>query len=410
MTYKIIKKAFSNNMILAALVVSSFSSASYALPKYEMGFDGDELSDRWITVGREGEIVTEIGGREGDSSYKFTIGTNAEKITLKELEKSSVSSVSALRPVDVRSAINIEGNQRWYGFSVFVPHKYVADSRSEDTFFMLDSDKRLPSESVPFKIGLQGGRMQVTIVGGSKGEVVTGYKKKENPPKINKKNKKIYEMLAGKKNLNALNYDQEREVKYLSKFTEPFARAKAGAWHDIVIYMKTGYRNDAFVYIYVNGKEEFKHKGPIALKLDDDMYVKFGLWRDKWNNKEAYIKDAKRGVISRSLYFDSFRTGVKGNQYSDVMPGRGVADGIGEYVARFRPDGKIPVLEPQKLTQQEVRRFMSDELIALAESKGVLEPLKPGEVGRVLPKNKPKPEDEGVVGGFVSGVKSLFSR
>ncbi len=369
-----------------------------------MGFDGDALSKLWKTVGREGKIEKEIGGREGVSAYKFTVGTDAKKLTVKALKKASVATVSALRSRNVQSTQNIEGRARWYGFSVFVPHNYVADSRNEDTFFMLDSDKRARGEAVPFKIGLQGNRMQVTIVGGSKGKVVTGYAKKDNPPVINKKNKKIYEMIVGKSGLNSLNYDQEREFKYLSKFTKSFAQVKAGAWHDIVIYMKTGYIRDGFAYIYVNGKQAFEHKGPIALKQDDDMYVTFGLWRNKWTDKEAYIKDAKRGVVSRSLYFDSFRTGNEDNQYSDVMPGRGERNGSKEYVEQFRPDGKVPKLDNEPVTQQQARRFLSDEQAAKAEELGLLTPLKSGEVF------SQEPPEDGSTGGFISNVKTLFKR
>jgi|GEM_PF-5158023 len=395
------KKTIINSFLAACVTAVMLSAPAHAAPRYETSFESETPSKRWESVGREGKLTKEIGGREGEQSYKFTVGTNASKITLKKLKEASVATSSALEPVNVRSAMNLEDEVSWMGFSVFVPHKFVADSRSEDIFFKLESNKRLPNEAFPMSMGIQGSTFTLNITGGSRGEVVTGYKKRENPPVINRKNKKIYDMIAGSKGQQKLFYETEKEIKYISRDRFALGKVEAGKWHDFVIYMKPGYNRDSFIYVYLNGKEAAKYTGAIALQKDDDMFVQMGLWRNKWNDKDTYIKDARRGMVTRSLYIDTFRTASGARQYSDVMPGRGVQNGSKEFVLLYRPDGKVPELRNEPVTREFIEAYFPQNAIDQLEKEGLMPPASA---------SASKPEGESNVDGFINNVKTLFRR
>jgi hypothetical protein len=186
--------------------------------------------------------------------------------------------------------------------------------------------------------------------------VVTGYTKKENPPNINAKNKKLYEIIAGKGGLQTFMYDKKTDIQYIARGRKAVAKIKPGAWHDFVVYTKTGLERDGFVYVYLNNKKIFDYKGAIGLQEDDDMYVAFGLWRNKWADKEAYIKDAKRGLITRSLYIDSFRTGGALSKFTDVMPGIGPRDAARDDQIAYKIDANL-VLPRRPMTIEELEKY-----------------------------------------------------
>jgi hypothetical protein len=175
------------------------------------------------------------------------------------------------------------GDEVWYGFSIYLPDEYVADSVWEITAqwhgrpdFDIGEDWRNP----PLALHSADGAWRVSNLWDSK-------------PNTFESGEKVYD---GSDSFELGPYE-------------------TGRWTDWVFHLRWSYEADGLLQIWQDGELVVDRPGPNTFNDQEGPYFKMGIYKG-WSNPE------NQGVVdTRLLFHDELRIGDGSASYCDVAAG-----------------------------------------------------------------------------------------
>jgi len=102
-------------------------------------------------------------------------------------------------------------------------------------------------------------------------------------------------------------------------FTKLFDSYQKGKWTDWVFHVKWSYEEDGVLEIWKNGIKVLSRSGPIGFNDDAGPVMKTGIYKWLWQDP-PYVPYVESIVTKRILYADEIYIGNKNAGYSDVSP------------------------------------------------------------------------------------------
>jgi hypothetical protein len=211
-------------------------------------------------------ISTEVA-RKGRSSARF------------EFSKADVTDHEGFVRSELRLGSETD-NERWYGFSNYLPHDFISDPMAENIaqwHEVPDWDLGEKWRSPPIALGIENDRYYVKIL-----------------------------WAAAPVNTNKTK-DGERKDDL-----GPVDRDK---WNDWVFHIKFSYRSDGILEIWKNRKNIFTYNGPNSFNDKHFPYFKIGIYKWGWKDWANYSPEEKR-----VLYYDEVRIGNRHASLDLVSP------------------------------------------------------------------------------------------
>lgn len=259
-------------LLHAASVSSAPDPSAQALPAsllFHSDFEAGALNEaQWGVSGNAPTITTEVV-RKG----KYAVQTHLDRFKSKKSYRTEL---------EIRGTRTKPGVEYWYGFSVYLPHDYVADPIWEivaQWHATLDEDLgELPgSVNPPLSLHSENGEWMISTIWDSR----------QITSKENYEGKKRYQ---------------------LGKYT-------TGKWTDWVFHIKWLPTKDGILQVWQDSKLVVDKKGPIGFKDRVGPYFKMGLYK-------GWETPTRVGVATqRTLYHDEFRMAGPEGSYDDVAPG-----------------------------------------------------------------------------------------
>jgi hypothetical protein len=233
--------------------------------------ESDALSSTYW--GREAAYSSSITrsterSRNGNYSSKFVL--NKSDATVSGSKRSELRRPSGTNPRE----------ERWYGFSVFLPSSFIKDPTPEGIFqfheypdFDLGETWRTP----PIQMTTENGQWKFRSYWTTKA--------------VNN----------GAGNFNQQNYN--------------FGPYQTNAWTDWVIHVKYSYQSDGILEVWKNGTPVLRQLGPNSYNDKTPPYFKIGIY--KW----AWAGSSTSNTTQRTIYVDQLKIGNESSSYSEVAPG-----------------------------------------------------------------------------------------
>src|ERR1700754_2891267 len=221
---------------------------------FEDAHDFDKWSKETCRPGAL-EISTEVA-RKGRSSARF------------EFTKADVTDFNGYVRSELRLGSETE-NERWYGFSNYLPSDFVADPLPEKIaqwHEVPDWELGESWRSPPISLGIENDRFYLQIL-----------------------------WAAAAVNTNATR-DGEKKVDL-----GPVDKDK---WNDWVFHIKFSYQSDGIVEIWKNKQKIFDYSGPNSFNDKHLPYFKIGIYKWGWKGWASYSPEEKR-----VLFYDEVRIG-----------------------------------------------------------------------------------------------------
>jgi hypothetical protein len=206
-------------------------------------------------------ISTEVA-RKGKSSARF------------EFTKADVKDYSGYVRAELRLGSETD-NERWYGFSNYLPKDFVTDPLAEKIaqwHEIPDWDLGESWRSPPISLGIENERFYVQILWAAA------------PVNTNKSK------------------DGEKKVDL-----GPIDKNK---WNDWVFHIRFSWRSDGIIEIWKNKQKIFSYNGPNSFNDKHLPYFKIGIYKWGWNGWAQYSPEEKR-----VLFYDEVRIG---NRYANL--------------------------------------------------------------------------------------------
>ena len=238
-------------------------SASGEAILFSSGFESNSLSG-WTASGNDPVVQSQIT-RMGRYAIQSTLDRNNSAVPYR-------TEVRAIVPNPVR------GQDTWYGFSIYLPDPYAADTLEESLAQWHKAEPAEPGDTVTQPpMALHSGNGRWTVVTRSATDQPT---------------------------TNATKQEKKFDLG-------PY---KVGEWTDWVFRVRWNWTGDGELQVWKNGVEVIKTKGPIGYNDAVMPYFKMGIYKPLWKN---YV-----GVVTkRVMYHDEFRMAGPGGSYYDVAPG-----------------------------------------------------------------------------------------
>lgn len=173
------------------------------------------------------------------------------------------------------------GKEYWLSMSYYVPESWQWDEPSRgDIFFQLqqDPDDGEQWRNPPLAFRISGDRWVVEY----------------------------------KADANAITPFGQYQVNGI-KDLGPVAR---GEWTHVVFNLKTSYRSDGFLNVWINGQQQLAYAGPILFNDVNGPYVKMGIYKPYWKNRDNW--GGASAFDSRQLFIDDIKAVVGSGQLSAV--------------------------------------------------------------------------------------------
>lgn len=251
--------------------ISATTLAGDSAIKYVLDLESGILNNTKVTFSGNQPVLSSDVARSGRYSMKTVLNR-------------ATSPTSYRTEVSLNGRVKfVQGEDNWYGFSVYLPSNYVADPVWE----IVAQWHNIPDENLgesntnlnpPLGLHTEKGKWTLLSIWDSR-------------PVTNKAN---YE---GKQNYDLGAYETNK-------------------WTDWVFHIKWVPDSTGILQVWKDGKLVIDKRGPIGFNDAEVPYFKFGLykgWRDRQN---------PAGVVSeRVLYHDEIRVAGAGGRYEDVAPG-----------------------------------------------------------------------------------------
>jgi hypothetical protein len=218
--------------------------------------------------------------RAGDHSVRFMLKpTPLDKWPLGEATHRAELSPTSTSPI---RRYPTEGEERWYGMSVFFPNDFVfaPDSLENDLRFIIAQWQHGSEGSPIFAFEIYGDKIAVATAKKSGVSTNTSWV----PPQF-------------------------------------IAHIEKGQWIDLVVQIKWA-KEDGMVKVWVDGQEKYQH---LAMQtIYDDLSrgggFKVGLYYWRWKYKASVEASYNAGISKREIFIDEVREYLGTDGFSAVMP------------------------------------------------------------------------------------------
>lgn len=217
--------------------------------------------DGWIVSGNEGDVTGEQK-REGQYAHKSYL----------HHYNSSPNYRSELRAV---ASAPVEGEDTWYGFSIYLPAPYDRDEIGETLAqWHSTADPGESSQNPPLALKIKDGKWVLSS--------------RWNPfqPTVSSKSQQA---------------------------SFQFGPHDTNKWTDWVFRIRWTYGNDGEMQVWKDGQLVLSRKGPNTYNDKVMPYFKMGIYKSAWKSKVGNVKE-------RTVYHDEVRIAGHGSSYSDVAP------------------------------------------------------------------------------------------
>jgi hypothetical protein len=173
-----------------------------------------------------------------------------------------------------------EGEERWYGFSVFFPEEFVfAPAALENDLRFMFAQWQHGSEGSPaIALEVHGDKIAVS---------------------------------------------RSEGISLETKFVPPafIGKIERGKWTDYVVQIKWS-KTDGFARIWMNDQLRFEKSGiqTIYQNLEIGGGFKIGIYHWRWKIKESVVNSLNAGITYREIYMDEVREFLGSNAYDVVAP------------------------------------------------------------------------------------------
>ena len=211
-------------------------------------------------------ISTEVA-RKGKSSARF------------EFTKADVNNFNGYVRAELRLGSETD-NERWYGFSNYLPRNFVADPLAEKIaqwHEIPDWELGESWRSPPISLGIENDRFYIQLLWAA--------------ATVNTNNTK----------------DGEKKADL-----GPIDKNK---WNDWVFHIKFSWRSDGIVEIWKNKQKIFSYHGPNSFNDKHLPYFKIGIYKWGWKGWATYSPEEKR-----VLFYDEVRIGNRYANFDLVSP------------------------------------------------------------------------------------------
>jgi len=262
---------FSSCGFAILLAATSVSFAGSTLLQFESTFESGDLN-LWEKVRTNVPVVSSERARAGRNSMKVTL--DIANALLKGGERNEMK---------VRSDPPPMNSSQWYGFSVFLPSNYVADSVWEliaQWYPVQDASEEL-------------GRQPTMAIFSNDGKWSLGIK--YSPDRITP---------MGHPSIKTKNWD--------------VGTHQLNKWTDWVINVSWSSGSDGFIKAWIDGKVVLDYKGPTSYNDASGPVWKLGIYKG-WPVGDGTLRLDKATV--RTLYIDEVRIAGRDASYATVAPG-----------------------------------------------------------------------------------------
>jgi hypothetical protein len=195
-----------------------------------------------------------------------------------EFTKNDVINFNFLR-AEIRRNCETE-DERWYGFSNYLPADFVSDPLAEKIAQWHDVPDFVIGESwrsPPISFGIVNDHYYIQMLWAT----------------------------------NAINTDLTRSGEKKADL----GQVDRSRWNDWVFHIKFSYKSDGIMEIWKNKVKIFSYYGPNSYNDQSYPYFKIGIYKWGWNGWADYSPENKR-----VLYYDEVKIGNKNSGVDDVSP------------------------------------------------------------------------------------------
>lgn len=211
--------------------------------------------------------ITSQVARKGKAAARF------------EFTKADVTEYKGYVRAEIRRESEVE-NERWYGFSNYLPGDFVPDPLAENIaqwHDVPDWDLGESWRSPPISLGIENDHYYVKILWAS--------------ATVNTNNTK-----DGEKKIDLGHVDKDK-------------------WNDWVFHIRFSYQSDGLVEIWKNKQKKFSLQGPNSFNDKHYPYFKIGIYKWGWKGWADYSPEDKR-----VLFYDEVRIGNQHSNLEEVSP------------------------------------------------------------------------------------------
>lgn len=235
----------------------------------ESSFEDASDFGKWTkeTCRPDALVISNKVARKGKSSARF------------EFSKADVTNFNGYVRAELRLGSETD-NERWYGFSNYLPEDFVTDPLAEKIaqwHEIPDWDLGESWRSPPVSLGIENDRYYVQILWST--------------APVNTNNTK----------------DGEKK--------EDLGPVDKNKWNDWVFHIKFSWRSDGIVEIWKNKKKIFNYYGPNSFNDKHLPYFKIGIYKWGWKGWASYSPEEKR-----VLFYDEVRIGNRHASLDMVSP------------------------------------------------------------------------------------------
>lgn len=183
-------------------------------------------------------------------------------------------------PYDGSNITGGVGDERWFGFSIFIPKDWVDDNTSAEELVWQVHD--IPDSCEDFRSP----PVSLLVIGGN---------------------------FVFEKEWDSRACTPGNRMEGVKRF--PIGALKKGQWNDFVVHVKWSYGSDGFTQVWRDGTMLVNDKGPNFYNDTSDGYTKIGIYKWTWKSDPSASR-----VSTRVLDYDDFKIGDASSSYNEVAP------------------------------------------------------------------------------------------
>ena len=178
-------------------------------------------------------------------------------------------------------------NERWYGFSIFVPEDWGEDPAGDIVAQWHGlKDPGMMRAYPPLALHITGNRWQLAV-----------------------------NWDAGKRKT------KEEARKAARRARLELGPLQRGVWTDWVLHVRWSYRDDGLLEVWKNGRRVVDRTGPNCYNDRRGPYFKIGIYHPSWKRKNAAAFHSQQVIVPRKvIYHDEIRIGGESATYATVAP------------------------------------------------------------------------------------------